>query len=137
MAKKNLVILSALALVAVVLFSAADAFQYKTVVTTSVYEEGEGKQGCREQIQRQDFSGCERYMSDGNRRDLDRCCREMDRLDDRRCEREALREIMRRQGGGREMERQEMMDRAREIMQTCGGGGSGGRKIQMLTTNPN
>ncbi|XP_057950680.1 2S seed storage albumin protein-like [Malania oleifera] len=119
-----------------VVLTIAHASTYRTTVTTTIVHETSRR--CREQIERQDLSSCERYLTRGGRdgirgaahplirrivRNIDpaeRCCRQLNEMDDD-CQCEAMKRIMMEQG---EMEGYEEMGllvrRAGELWSRCG-----------------
>ncbi|XP_057950598.1 2S seed storage albumin protein-like [Malania oleifera] len=85
---------------------------------------------CREQIERQDLSECERHLTEGirgvdrlrqNTHLLKGCCKRLERLDER-CQCKGIEEIVRRQRErweGEEEELGELTRRARELPDAC------------------
>ncbi|KAK9269287.1 hypothetical protein L1049_001057 [Liquidambar formosana] len=113
-----------------------DASIYRTTVTIDEGNpRGQPSQGCRQQMQRQDLSHCERFLQQGrrgneltfrrvvhNEEHLQQCCNQLRQMDDEECQCEAIKMMVDQQQGRmqREEEMQEMMQRAQSLPNKCG-----------------
>ncbi|KAK2639527.1 hypothetical protein Ddye_027322 [Dipteronia dyeriana] len=138
--------LAALSTFFAVLLLVANAYAYRTTITTVEIDEENSRwdrpgsqQQCREEIQQRDLSDCEQYitqsrgqgrvmmMTDGanperQSQSLQQCCKQMRQLDDK-CQCSALKQIVQegqqygRQGRG--PEQMQMMERAQTVVSQC------------------
>ncbi|KAK2639525.1 hypothetical protein Ddye_027320 [Dipteronia dyeriana] len=137
--------LAALSTFFAVLLLVANAYAYRTTITTVEFEKENkwdrpgSQQQCREEIQQSDLSDCEQYitqsrgqgrvmmMIDGanpqrQSQSLQQCCNQMKQLDDK-CQCSALKQIVQegqqqgRQGRGKEQT--QMVERAQTVVSQC------------------
>ncbi|KAK3021276.1 hypothetical protein RJ639_047267 [Escallonia herrerae] len=130
--------LAILAAALVALLALAEASTITTTITTATIEEENpsgSRQRCQEQIQRQQLRSCQRYLMQGRPYDelgmrmvvnpqqqsLRQCCQQLENVDEQ-CRCEAIRQVVRQQQQGKEMQgerMQEMVRKAQYLPQQC------------------
>ncbi|XP_022942593.1 2S albumin [Cucurbita moschata] len=128
---------SIIALFAVALL-VADAYAYRTTITTVEVEENRrgGEERCRQMSAREELRSCEQYLRQQSRevlqmrgienpwrregRSFDECCRELRNVDEE-CRCDMLEEIAREeQRQARGQEGRQMLQKARNLPSMCG-----------------